>query len=266
MFDIGMTDHIIFQTNLCATQKGVSRVYKIWVRADTHSFVGDFQVFTGELADTTKLRLGEQVVMDLTKELQGKNYHIYFNNFFSSLNPMKKKMNNNKLYCFSTIHANHKGLPKLNSKKELRRGDLDCTVMSNEIFCVHWMDKRSTKVGRMEKDGSVTQISCPNVVVEHNRFMGCVDMANMFKSLYAIDGKSRKWWHHLLWHFINITKVNAVVLFKFSTIPDVNNMMLKVSIYRNVTGLGESYSCKAERVCKVTLFMSSTKNCFGSFH
>ena len=66
-------------------------------------------------------------------------------------------------------------------------------------------------------------------------------------SLNGIDRKSRKWWHRLLWHFIDITTINAFVLFKLSTIPDANKMMLKDFRCRIVTGLVGSYLCKGER-------------------
>ncbi|KAJ8948967.1 hypothetical protein NQ318_022991 [Aromia moschata] len=44
--------------------------------------------------------------------------------------------------------------------------------------------------------------------------MGCVDTADMLKSYYAIERKSRKWWHRLFWHFLDTSIVNAFILFK----------------------------------------------------
>jgi hypothetical protein len=110
---------------------------------------------------------------------------------------MEKKIKNDKLYCCSVVCANRKGLPKLKVEKELRRGDSDYAVSSDGIHFVCWKDKRCIQllstilkgrevihIGRKEKDGSFTQVTCPNVVVEYNKFMGCVDKADMLKSLW----------------------------------------------------------------------------------
>ncbi|KAK2703925.1 hypothetical protein QYM36_017745 [Artemia franciscana] len=156
--------------------------------------------------------------------------------------------------------ANDDGPPKLEAKKELRRGDLEYDVRSDETYSVSWKGKRCkqllstfhkggevTQISRMEKDGCVTQVTYPNLVVKCNKFVGCVNKADMLKSLYAIERKKRKWWHHLLWHFVDITTVNAFVLLKLSTILDANRITLKDFICRIVTGMVESYSCKGER-------------------
>ena len=63
-------------------------------------------------------RLGERIVIELATGLEGKNYHIYFDNFFSSVNLMEK-MKNNKLCCCGTVYTNNKGVPKLKAKKSL---------------------------------------------------------------------------------------------------------------------------------------------------
>ena len=44
--------------------------------------------------------------------------------------------------------------------------------------------------------------------------MGCVDKSDLMKSFYEITRKSKKWWHCLLWHFIDVTLVNSFIIFK----------------------------------------------------
>ncbi|KAK2725982.1 hypothetical protein QYM36_000454, partial [Artemia franciscana] len=132
----------------------------------------DESVYTGKLADTSEFGLGERVVIDLTTGLEGKNYHVYFDSFFSSENLMEK-MKKNKLYGCGTVGKNRKGLPKFKAKKELRRGE------------------EMTQINRKEKDVSDTQVTCPNVLVEYNKFKGCIDKAVKLISFYTIDRKSR---------------------------------------------------------------------------
>ena len=44
--------------------------------------------------------------------------------------------------------------------------------------------------------------------------MGCVEKSDQMKSLYEITRKSKKWWHRLLWHFIDVTLFNSFIIFK----------------------------------------------------
>ena len=43
--------------------------------------------------------------------------------------------------------------------------------------------------------------------------MGCVDKADMLKSYYEINRKSKKWWQRIFWHFVDITLVNSFIIY-----------------------------------------------------
>ena len=63
--------------------KQVKRGFKIWVRADSHNgYISEFECYTGRKGDTTEVGLGGSVVTRLTRDLVGKNYHIYMDIFF----------------------------------------------------------------------------------------------------------------------------------------------------------------------------------------
>lgn len=81
--------------------------------------------YTGKSAELTtddneKLGLGEYVVHKMTENLQGKGYHVYFDNFFTSeklMNQIYKK----DIYCCGTVKTNRKNLPKNLEDKKLTR-------------------------------------------------------------------------------------------------------------------------------------------------
>ena len=57
--------------------KPVKRGFKVWVRADSHNgYISQFECYTGQKGDTTKVGLGGSVVTRLTRDLVGK--HITF--------------------------------------------------------------------------------------------------------------------------------------------------------------------------------------------
>lgn len=71
-----------------------------------------------------------------------------------------------------------------------------------------------TTTNRKQKDGSIITINCPQIVKDYNNNMGHVDKADMLKSTYAIDRKSKKWWPRIFWHFVDVTIVNAFIIYK----------------------------------------------------
>ena len=39
--------------------------------------------------------------------------------------------------------------------------------------------------------------------------MGYVDKADMLKSLYVLDRKSKNWWHRIVFYFLDVALVNS---------------------------------------------------------
>ena len=92
--------------------------------------------------------------------------------------------------------TNRKNFPKalITSKKQLPRGQHKFLCCEN-ITAVVWCDRQpiyflstyhdpamTTSINRKNKDGTVTAVKCPQLVVDYNRFMGGVDqMAKLFK-------------------------------------------------------------------------------------
>ena len=65
--------------------KPIKRRIKVWTRADANNgYVALFQVYLGKVGGTVDRCLGERVVKDLTRQLIGRNFTIYCDNFFIS--------------------------------------------------------------------------------------------------------------------------------------------------------------------------------------
>lgn len=72
----------------------------------------------------------------------------------------------------------------------------------------------TTTVNRKQKDGSSKTVCCPVMCSDYNKHMGYVDNADRLLSTYKIDRKSKKWWHRVFWHFLDLTIVNSFILYK----------------------------------------------------
>ena len=71
-----------------------------------------------------------------------------------------------------------------------------------------------SSVNRRQKNGTLEEITCPQPLADYNRNMAFVDKADMLKSTYEIDRKSKKWWHRIFFNFIYVAVVNSYILFK----------------------------------------------------
>ncbi|KAK3107672.1 hypothetical protein FSP39_019607 [Pinctada imbricata] len=105
--------------------KPTKRGIKVWMRADPHNgFVNEFQVYTGKEGRTAEKGLGERVVRDLSRSIWGNYHHIYYDNYFTSIQ-LFNDLAENKTYACGTIRTNRKGLPPTIAKSKLKKqGDV----------------------------------------------------------------------------------------------------------------------------------------------
>ena len=90
--------------------KPVKRGFKVWVRADSlNGYICDLNVYTGK-EDAPQQNLGANVVRKLSEPLAGGNYHLYFDNFFSSVQLFETLLDDG-LYACGTFRKDRKRVP-----------------------------------------------------------------------------------------------------------------------------------------------------------
>ena len=91
--------------------KRTKRGYKVGCASASKSgYTWDFDIYTG--ADERCIEgLGARVVKSLSKNLEGKGYCLFFDNFFSSTRLLEDLLDQH-IYCVSTIRSNRKGFPR----------------------------------------------------------------------------------------------------------------------------------------------------------
>ena len=104
-------------------KKPIKRGFKVWVRADSHNgYISNLHFYTGR-DDSTETNLGAKVVKKLSQPLIGGNYHLYFDNFFSSV-ALFEDLVEDGIYACGTFHKYRKGLPVV--VKNTKLGMLGC--------------------------------------------------------------------------------------------------------------------------------------------
>ena len=110
--------------------KPIKRRIKVWVLGDSHNgYFHKFQVYTGKEGSGEK-QLGQRVVKDLIQDLEGKNHHVFVNNFFTSEKFVHDVADNN-IYACGTARKDRQGFsPSLKTAKPKNRPvTILCTCM-----------------------------------------------------------------------------------------------------------------------------------------
>jgi len=123
---------IPFKGRSCLKQympkKPIKRGIKVWCRGDSHNgYMCELQVYTGK-AESVEEGLGKRVVLDLARQLEGKKYHLYFDNFFSSVS-LLTTLREKGLYGCGTARQNYRDFPQVlklsgRGKRELAKHGL----------------------------------------------------------------------------------------------------------------------------------------------
>ena len=114
--------------------KPVKRGIKVWCRADAHNgYLCEYQVYTGR-SERVDAGLGKRVVLDLSRRLQGQKYHLYFDNFFSSVSLLETLLDNG-LYACGTARQSYKDFPAALKMKGKGKAEMRHHGLNNR--CVH---------------------------------------------------------------------------------------------------------------------------------
>ena len=109
--------------------------------------------------------------------------------------------------------------------------------MSNTgVAAMKWADNRNVhilsnfhdpneldKVQRKQKDGSRKSYPCPTSIRDYNANINALDKFDQLMSSYKLDRRSRKWWHRIIFYFLDAAVINSYILNKQLN----NNMPLK---------------------------------------
>ena len=228
--------------------KPIKRGYKLWCLADDSGYIYKTNVYTGkgesqENTESSKeFGLGGKVVLSLLIDIKSKNHKVFMDNYFSSI-PLMEELKNKEVLACGTIRSNRKDFPKLKEDKCLTRGQYDYRSTPSGITVFKWKDSKAvhfisnyhgieeTSVQRKQKDGSKVTVPCPQVVKDYNSFMGGVDKHDMLRQLYGTDRKNVKWWHRLFFGLMDITIVNAFIVYKEQ---NVESSLTIFDFYREV--------------------------------
>lgn len=192
---------------------------KLWALCEAATgYCLQFQVYAGKTDGTAEHGLVRRVVFDLMGYYLDKGFHLFFDNFYTSLKLLKDMILRNT-YCCGTIRSNRGEFPNKFKTDKLEKGST-VYLKNGNILAVHWKDKRdvyalSSFHGNSEKivERFSGEISKPDMICDYNQNMGGVDKCDQFLSYYSLGRKSMKWWKKVFFRLVELCIVNAMCLY-----------------------------------------------------
>ena len=166
------------------------------------------------------------MVLKLSRNIEGHNYHLFFDNFFTTCSLVDALLEK-KIYSCGTARQSRRDFPKELKGLRLSRGDF-VFRQKGDVVATVWRDKRdvtvissmtspeaTTTVERRQPDGSVSDITCPEAITTYNKYMNGVDRGDQLRNYYRVRLKCMKYYKYIFWFIFDVSITNAYILSSF---------------------------------------------------
>ena len=211
--------------------------YKIYVLSGVSGMVYNFEVHTGKIdacPNQPDLQASGNIVLRLLQPIARNVWHkVYFDNWFTSPK-LLVTLHKQGIACLGTVRINRVPGCNMPSDADMKKEGRGSTVIQSavidgvELRALKWFDNRGVVlltsyasgqpmsfVDRWDsKQKKKVQVQCPSAVVMYNQFMGGADLLDSLLALYRIPVRSKKWYHRLLWHFLDLSLVQSWLLYR----------------------------------------------------
>ena len=206
--------------------------YKVFVLCSHKGIIHDFELYSGKIEPPENsdidLEASSNIVLRLAEQIPSHVNLLYFDNWFTSI-PLQKELAKREIFYLGTVRSNHLQGCTLSSDKELKkkgRGtfqEKECILDSTPVRVIKWMDSKpvtllttfesaepTSVVKRWDrKEKKKVEVPCPKAVKTYNQFMGGVDLFDSLIGLYRIKLRSKKYYHRIFFHFLDLSVVTA---------------------------------------------------------
>lgn len=210
--------------------------FKIWsLNSSTDGYCCQFDPYQGAGSGIRmqQLGLGGSVVVDLVSKLPVNHYHIYADNFFSSLS-LVDHLSKSGIGYTGTIRENRtQKCPVMESKQlgKKTRGEFDFRQdTANNLILAKWHDNAVVSlvsnchgvnpVGNATrwsaKDKKSISVTVPSMIQKYNKCMGGTDLMDRNISNYRITIRMKKWWWSVFSWILSSSVVNAWCLHRMA--------------------------------------------------
>ena len=212
-------------------QKPVKRGFKNFVRSGSSGMMYDLFLNSGSLEKGQKCA-GAFCVLKLIETLpRHQNFRSFFDSWFCSLQ-LCLHLKVLGFIVTATLRADRMKSCPLPAEKDLKkdgRGSFAFRTDANSgLVITKWYDNKCVQICSRNcdpesvenvkrwdrKSKKYNEIRCPTVIKDYNRSMGSFDLSDMLMSLYRTNFKTKQCYLKVLFHCVDICKVNAWLLYR----------------------------------------------------
>ena len=169
-----------------------------------------------------ELSVSERVVIGLMQPLLQKGYHLYTDNWYTSL-PLYKYLHRHGTLACGTIRNNRKGFPERVKNAKLQK-DEQIACRSDELLAVKFKDKKDVYMLTTIHDDSMVHMpnrrhrnqrhTKPTCIADYNKYMGGVDHTDQLLKPYEVPRKTLKWYKKVAIHFMQLSMLNSFIVYQ----------------------------------------------------
>ena len=231
---------------------------KLWVLADSsNGYTVDFNIYIGRAAgrEVSANGLGYDVVMRLMTPYFDKGYHLFVDNFYSTVILFRDLFDNGVLATGTILDSRRSFPAALKNSKEWAKGkERGCMRWVRDPPCLvlQWVDNKVvsmiTTVGNANGHIQVSRkqrnaggwtnrlVQQPQIFQTYNLKMNAVDRSDQILSTFNIQRKCVRWWKTLFFHVIDMAVV-ATYCFQNTGLNIQINLKDQLAIINVISGM-----------------------------
>ena len=168
----------------------------------------------------------------------GKGHHVFADRYYTTYN-LITYLKSKSTYYTGTLQSNRANFPKEIKASKLKHMETVFFRSSQDILLAMWQDKKAKKpviVVSTKFDNSIVDVAGkygkvtrkPEVVHKYNFSMNGCDRLDQLVSYYSnLDRKTIKWWKRIFIWLLEVTQVNAYILYALTRPRDSTKVSVK---------------------------------------
>ncbi|KAK7501629.1 hypothetical protein BaRGS_00007060, partial [Batillaria attramentaria] len=189
-------------------------------------YLVDFNIYTGRDGDqNVNTPLSSRVVKDLVTPFYKKRHHIYFDNFFTSVDLMAALLRKKNVRLWDS-ESQSLWLARAFENCKTKKQWGDEKDEEGKLLAATWCEKKRqvSVLSTANKTGNIQRVrkgkrGAPDVrypkpiaIQEYTENYNAVDKNDQLRSYYGIANKAKKWWKYMFWFILDVTLINAYIL------------------------------------------------------
>ncbi|CAH2319774.1 Hypothetical predicted protein [Pelobates cultripes] len=193
----------------------------------TTGYIWAFRIYQGNVSKLDppgcpdSVGTNGKIVWDLILPLLNKGYKLWVDNYYTSIALFQNLSCFETLAC-GTVRKNRRGFPQTLTRGRRSRGS-SSALRKDEMLALRFTDMKDVYMLSTMHDertvpvsvrGGTEQLEKPKCIVDYNKYMEGVHLADQCIQPYLVNRKSRTWYKKIAIYLSQIAMFNSYVLYK----------------------------------------------------